>query len=156
MGLRQNILKEPISRLGLREVISVRKRSPVREAVASMRKSHLGCAIVVDAGGKPVGKFTEHLLLKLLMSDPTGLDEPIEKFMYHSADTIREDQPIHDMMKFMQEKSLRYICVTNKKGQAVGLAGHKSLVEFIVDHFPRLVKVQRMGPMVSMAKAEGA
>ena len=156
MGLRENILNEPVSRLELRDVLTVRRKTAVREAVRLMRDNRLGCAIVIDAKNKPVGKFTEHLLTRMLVTDVSSLDQPVDHFMYDSADTISQDQPIQDMMKFMKAKSLRYVCVVDKKGHAIGLAGHKSLVGFIVEHFPRLVKVQRMSSMISMQEAEGA
>src|SRR5687767_3512116 len=70
MGLRTNILEEPISELELRDLVAVRRGTSVRAAAEEMRRGKLGCAIVVDDAGKPIGKFTERRLMKLLLTDP--------------------------------------------------------------------------------------
>ncbi len=45
-------------------------RDEGRAAVELMRQKKLGCVIVVDGQGRPVGKFTERKLMKLLLASP--------------------------------------------------------------------------------------
>src|SRR5205814_446541 len=100
----------------------------VRQTAQKMREKRLGCAIVVDPAGKPIGKFTERQLMKLLLTDPAALDKPVEQFMYPSADPIRGDQPIARMIAQMRKGGLRFLCVTDEEGKAVALAGQKGLM----------------------------
>ena len=65
MGLYENMRTEPISQLNLRRVITVPAMLSVRDAVLRMREERLGCVVVVDAGQKPMGMFTEAILRKL-------------------------------------------------------------------------------------------
>jgi CBS domain-containing protein len=156
MGLRENILQEPVSRLPIREAVLVKATAAVREAAAKMRAAHLGCAIVVDGRGKPVGKFTERKLMKVMLQDPGGLDKPVSQFMYPTADPVPADAPIAAMVRIMQTKQLRFLTVVDQKGKAVGLTGQKGLMEYIAEHFPRQVKVQRTDDKLYMDEREGA
>lgn len=156
MGLRQNILTAPVSELDLRKIATVKPDTTVRQAVATMREHQLGCVIVVDSLGKPIGKFTERQVTKLLLDDTSKLDEPIKNHMLASADPVRDTDSIAGMVSKMQVGNLRFICVTNAQGKATALAGQKSLMEYIADHFPRQIKVQRMRSKIFMDEREGA
>ena len=81
MGLREHILNDPVSMLELRELIAVPQGTTVRQAIALMREKALGCVVAVDEQGKPVGKFTERVLVKILLKGPDALDEPVESHM---------------------------------------------------------------------------
>lgn len=156
MGLRKDILQEPVSELDIRELLAVKPDTTIREAAALMREKGLGCAIAVDDQGKPIGKFTERLLMKHLLKDGSRLDIPISQVMYKDANCIREDQPIADMVRLMQTRGLRFICVVDREGRAIGLTGQKGLMEYVAEHFPRQVKVQRMTSKLYMDQREGA
>ena len=156
MGLRENILQEPVSRLPIREPVLVKATATVREAAAKMRAAHLGCAIVIDGRGKPIGKFTERKLMKVVLDDAGGLDQPVSDFMYPTGDPVPADAPIAAMVRIMQSKQLRFLTVVDKKGKAVGLTGQKGLMEYIAEHFPRQVKVQHTDDKLYMDEREGA
>ncbi|MCE9589059.1 MAG: CBS domain-containing protein [Planctomycetes bacterium] len=156
MGLRENILTDPVSELELRDLVPVDRKATVREAAALMRDHRLGCVVIVDAAGKPVGKFTERLLMSGLLKDPACLDKPVEKFMYADANPIRQDAPIADMIRMLKDRELRFLCVTDGGGKAAALTGPRGLMEYVADHFPRQVKVQKMDSKVYMEKREGA
>lgn len=156
MGLRENILSDPISAMELRDLVSVRRGTPVRAAAEVMRRKKLGCAIIVDDEGRPVGKFTERKLMKLLLENPRNIDEPVDRFMYPSADAIGQDEPIAEMVKRMQARQLRFFCVVDSQGKAVALTGQKGLMEYIAEHFPRQVKAHLMESKLHMDQREGA
>jgi CBS domain-containing protein len=156
MGLRENILEETVAKLPLREVIKVRPSTPVREVAKKMRAKHLGCAILVDAKGKPVGKFTERKLMRLLLENPKNLDEPVEKFSYPSGDPVAVTDSIAKMVQVMQSRQLRFLSVVDGQGRVVALTGQKGLMEYIAEHFPRRVKVERLQSKLSMDDREGA
>lgn len=156
MGLRESILKDPVSEISLRELIAVTRLTPVREVAARMREKRLGCAIVVDRYNKPIGKFTERRLMKLLLENPANLDKPVEKFMYNSANPIGVNEPIAKLIEMMQKQKLRFICVTDEKGRAVALTGQKGLMEYIAEQFPRAVKAEQAKTRLFTTEREGA
>jgi CBS domain-containing protein len=156
MGLRENMLEETVAKLPLREVIKVRPGTPVRQVAEKMRKKKLGCAILVDAKGKPIGKFTERKLLRLLLESPDNLDLPVEKFSYPSGDPVALTDSIAKMIQVMQARQLRFLSVVDAKGRVVALTGQKGLMEYIAEHFPRRVKVERLQSQLSIDDREGA
>ncbi len=156
MGLRRNIQKDTVADLDLRPVITVGRKTTVREAAARMAQMRLGCVIVVDSKGKPVGKFTERKLMRALVEGPANLDQSVERLMYPSADTVALNEPLAAVIRTMQARGLRFLCVVDGQGKAVALAGQKGLVEYIADHFPRRVKVQLMDATVFSDQREGA
>ncbi len=156
MGLRQDILREPVSELVLRELIALKPGDTVRRAVAKMREKKLGCVVVVDADGRPLGKFTERLLIKLLLAGPQRLEEPVASHMAAVWGTIKLTDPIAKAIRVMQDKSLRFLIVLESDGRAVGLTGQRGLMEYIADHFPRAVKGQTMDSKLYMDQREGA
>lgn len=156
MGLREDILTDPVSSLEMRAAITVNPDETVRQVAKRMRASHLGCAIVVDGDGKPIGKFTERLYTKLLAGGVSAAADPVSKHMYKDADAISGDAPVNQMLIMMQVKALRYICVTDSHGRVSGITGQKGLMRYISEYFPRVVMVQRMRPLVGMDQPEGA
>lgn len=156
MGLQQNILHDTVADIELRELIAVSRNTSVRAAMGLMKQKKLGCVIVVDAKGRPIGKFTERRLLKLLLKNADQLDDPIHKHMYDTGDPVRRDATVSQMLRVMESRGLRFVCVVDEQGKAVALTGQKGLMEYIADHFPRQVKVQLMESKVYMSDREGA
>ncbi len=155
MGLRHNILNDPVSELELRELIAVRPQTKVREALDQMRAKKLGCVVIVDDEGRPLGKFTERLLIKLLLEHPDGLDHPVSEHMASVWASVKKSDPIIKVIDLMRSKKLRFITIIDEDGHAVALTGQKGVMEYIVDHFPRQVKVQRMRTEFFTGQREG-
>ena len=144
MGLRDDILNQPVSELELRELIAVQPTTTVREAVTKMRQKQLGCVVVVDNDGRPLGKFTERLLIKMLLDVGDGLDHPVSEHMASAWGAVEQTAPIAKVVDCMESKKIRFVVVLDSDGRAVALTGQKGVMEYVTDHFPRQVKVQRM------------
>jgi predicted transcriptional regulator len=156
MGLQQDLRKEPVANLALREAILVESSVSVREAVRRMKRKRLGCVIVVSDDGRPEGTCTEEELIHLLVERPQGLDEPVRMHLSAEWAVVGRDDPIARVLEAMQSKNLRFVCVTDREGRAVALTGQKGLMEYIAEHFPRQVMVQRVGGKLAMDEREGA
>ncbi len=156
MGLRENIFKDTIAELAVRQPILVSPKTSARQVATQLRLRQLGCAFVIDALGKPIGKFTQRQIMKLLVEDSKKLDGPVEDVMYRQCDTIRIDEPISRLIELMSAQQIRYLAVVDSNGSVIGLTGQKGLMEYIADHFPRQVKVQRMKPLIALETKEGA
>ena len=53
MGLHENMVKEPVRELPLREPVLCGPDASIREAIQQMRQKRLGCVIVIDDGSDP-------------------------------------------------------------------------------------------------------
>ena len=156
MGLRQNILNDRVSDLVLRGLIAVTPKTTVRDTVRQMRSNGLGCAIIVDEDGRPLGKFTERRLICLLAENPERLDDPIDQFLESTWASVNLTDPIAKVIERLQAGGERFVTVTDERGKAVGITGQKGVMEYIADHFPRQVKVQLMESKLYMDEREGA
>ena len=157
MGLKQNLLNETVKNLPLREAITVTEDTVVTAVLDRMREMHLGCAIVVDADGKALGAFTERAMIDLLARDPVAWESrPVGKCLEKEWFSVQLTTPISHVMDLIREHAVRFVCVTDEAGQVVGLTGQKGLSEYIADHFPRQVMVQRLGGKPGTETREGA
>lgn len=156
MGLFENLKSETVRQMNLRDPVLVRPEDSVREVVKSLRDASLGCAIVVDTDNRPVGMFTESMLTQLVVSNPQALDDAIQT---HAADRWAQltlDDPIVAVLEALEVKNVRFLAVVDGSGRIAGLAGQKGLMEYVADHFPGQVMVQRVGQSPALHDREGA
>ncbi len=156
MGLRSDIRNELVSTLPLREPVLVAPTTVVRDAVGRMKQAHLGCVFVVDSEMRPLGKFTERQMIRVLVQNLGGMDEPIKNHMIPIGRCMRLDDRIADVVEEMQESGVRFVCVVDGSGAVIRLAGQRSVMEYIAEHFPRQIKVQMMEAKLHMDQREGA
>ena len=116
----------------------------------------LGCAIVVDEAGAPLGTFTEEVLIRLLVATPDALDQRVGDHMSDVWACVKTSDPIASVLDVMQSKGLRFVCVTDEAGHVQALTGQRGLMEYIAEHFPRQVMVQRVGGKPFTEHREGA
>ena len=69
---------------------------------------------------------------------------------------VKLSDPISDVMEAMQLKNTRILCVVDDKDRVVGLTGQRGLMEYVAEHFPGQVMVQRVGQTPYLADREGA
>ena len=157
MGIYQKLMLEPVDAMELRNLISVQPAATVRDAIAKMKQNRLGCVAVVDPEGRPVGKFTERLVMRLLLKDClTTLDEPISQHMVTPWATVTRQDTVAHLIDCMESNRLRFVCVVDSEGRAEALVGQKGVIRFLADQFPREVKVQMMTAKQHMDQREGA
>lgn len=156
MGLQENIQRDAVTRLEIRDAVTVRPSTSVRDTVSMMRESNIGCSIVVDDNQKPVGVFTESMLTEQLSHGGIAWDEPIEKHSAPRCPWVRSTDPISEVLEAMQIKNVRMLCVVDDQNRVVGVTGQRGVMEYVAEHFPDQVMVQRVGQSPYLSNREGA
>ena len=156
MPLLENMQNETVSRLALREPVTVTADDSIRTAIKKMREEKLGSAIVVAKDRKPVGIFTEAMLTQLLSQDRPVVDEPVGEHLSNQCPWVRITDPVADVLAALELKNVRFLPVVDEEGRLVGLTGQKGLMEYVADHFPQQVTVQRIGGSPFPHEREGA
>ena len=156
MGLEENLAKEHVSDLNLREPIKVQNDTIVRAAVEKMRERQLGCAVIVDDSDKPVGVFSERSLVDVLTQDASLDKSTVGEFRDKTWEAVSLTDPIVDVFDAIQHRGMRFVCVVDEEGGVAGLTGQRGLSEYFADHFPGQVMVQRVGGKSNMQQREGA
>jgi len=155
MGLQENIRTEPVASLKIRDALTVTAATVVRDAVQLMRDRNLGCVFVIDEDRKPKGIFNESILNEILAHNPSAMEETVEKHLARCP-WVRSTDPIADVLEAMQLKNVRFLCVVDEQDRVVGVTGQRGLMEFVADHFPDQVMVQRVGQSSCLSDREGA
>jgi CBS domain-containing protein len=157
MGLIENIQRECVRDLPLRDALKVAANVSVQAAVDLMREKQLGCIIVVDDRDIPLGVFTERTVIDLLLQQPGDLaDLRLADHLEVDWFCVRADDPLTKVVRAIHEQGARFFCVTDSEGRAIALTGQKGLMEYIAEHFPQQVMVQRVGGRPGTQTREGA
>lgn len=156
MGLFENVKNESIGRLNLRTPVTVRGDETLDTVIGKMRAAELGCAIEVDEQQRPLGMFTESMLTQLVAENRNYLSDPVRNHVASQWPWVNMNDPVQAVLEALEAKNVRFLCVVDDSGKLVGLAGQKGLVEYIAEHFPQYVMVQRVGQKPYMSEKEGA
>lgn len=156
MAFREELELEPISSLRLRDLIVVHQYTIVRAAVAVMRSHSLGCALIIDPIGKPIGLFTEKSLLAVLMQGASLDRRPVWDYAERDFLSFRKSEPIARVWDAVKQQGVRFIVVTDDEDHPVGMTGQRGIAEYVSDCFPRQTVVQRLGSKPWMQQREGA
>lgn len=157
MGLMENIQSEITKDLPWREAVLISEEGTVGSAIEMMRAKEIGCAFVVDDVGRPIGMFTERKLIALLAQGYQDVDElPLHEHLDESWFAANQNDPLHSVIDTIQRRGARFVCVTDDEGCAIAVTGQKGLAEYVADHFPQQVMVQRVGGKPGTETREGA
>lgn len=156
MGLFENMNSDPVQDLNLRDPVLAKGDETVRNVVRRMQEMDLGCAILIDDDRKPIGMFTERMLTQIMASDPGLLDQPVVSQAADRWPQVTLSDPIVSVLDSLELKNVRFLSVVDDDGRIAGLTGQKGLMEYVADHFPGQVMVQRVGQKPYMHDREGA
>ncbi len=154
MFLRQLLTTSHVGQLGPKEIPVLQGEQAVSEAVRQMRAHSHGSAMVCR-DGKLIGIFTERDLLKLL-SEGKSLDLPLSQVMTSRPRTVSPDDTLMTVIQLMDEGGYRRLPVVDSAGSPVGIVDVKSVVHFLVEHFPKAVYNQAPRALSRARDREGA
>lgn len=102
------------------EVPLVNKEQTVKEAILEITAKGLGMTGVINGAGELVGIFTDGDLRRLLDSDVTHLDQPIEKSMTAGCVMARSTTLATEIVSLMQSKKINSLFVTDAHNKPLG------------------------------------
>lgn len=156
MGLFENMTRDSVRDLNLRDPVLVSAEQTIRDVAKALRSKGIGCAIVVDDEQKPTGMFTESMLSQLVVKNPSAVDEAVGDHAAKRWPQVCVTDHVASVLDALEVKNTRFLSVVDESGKAIGLAGQKGLMEYIADHFPNQVMVQRVGQKSQTDQREGA
>lgn len=155
MSLRETMLNATLEHLPLRPLLSADPNTPIREVIRPMRNRAVGCTVILDNQGKPAGIFHEKKLIRLLATNPSALDDPVSMHMIREVVTLPMTARFSVLIQTLRENHLRWVVLVDETGRAVALTGVRGAIEFVVEHFPNVVKVQNLSCRLNLPR-EGA
>jgi len=152
--LRQLLTATRVAQLAPKEVPVLREEQTIAAAVREMRAHSHGSAMV-RRDGKLIGIFTERDLMRHLAAGRT-LEQPLSAVMTSSPRTVKLDDALLTVIQLMDEGGYRRLPVVNAAGAPVGIVDVKSVVHFLVEHFPKAVYNQAPRALLNARAREGA
>jgi CBS domain-containing protein len=153
--LSRNIRVDSVSRLDPSPPLAIDAEETAADAVALMRRANAGC-LLVTAGGRLVGLFTERDLLTRVLAKGQCLDTPVRAVMTPNPVTVEPKDPVRTAIRRMQKGGYRHLPVVDEGGRPVGTLSARRVVHYLVEHFPALVFNQPPNPNQFPETPEGA
>ncbi|MFN0051377.1 MAG: CBS domain-containing protein [Planctomycetales bacterium] len=143
-----------VGQLSLKAVPVLEEDEPVSSAVARMRAHSHGSALVCR-GGRLTGVFTERDLLHLV-AEAQSLDQPVSTAMTVNPQTVTSEETLLRVIRLMDQGGYRRLPVIDAAGRPVGIIDVKSVVHFLVEHFPAGVYNSAPSALLTATQREGA
>ncbi|HTH17176.1 MAG TPA: EAL domain-containing protein [Magnetospirillum sp.] len=110
-----------------RSLLTCSPETQVAEAAAMMRAAKCSSMVVV-AGGRAVGIWTERDAMRLDFSQPGVFDRPLSEVMTPEPRTIPRDAPVSEAGVQFKAARIRHLVVVDEDGQPVGMLSQTDVV----------------------------
>ena len=114
-----------------KQVISVRKDTPVLEAMELLAKNNITGVPVVEDDMTLVGVLTEKDVLKLFWAHEDQTNKTVSSFMAQPAVHFDENEALPDVCDCLMNYFLRRVPVTSN-GKVVGIISRADIIEYII------------------------
>jgi CBS domain-containing protein len=112
----------PVGDFCRREPCTATADESIREAAKRMDARGVGCLVVVDAGGRPVGMLTDRdLVMRGLRRRRDPDTTTVGEVMHGDVTRVREAAPLEVAIRRMRSDAVRRIPVTDDAGRLVGI-----------------------------------
>jgi CBS domain-containing protein len=155
MDLPKTLKIDSVSRLHLSVPLRIAPSHTIAEAVKLLREAKVGCAMVC-AGEKIEGILTERDLLRRVLAKGKPLTLPVSECMTANPTVVHRKEPIGAAIRRMEEGGYRHLPVVDEAGHLVGVLSVKSIVHYLVEHFPSTIYNLPPNPSVVQHEREGA
>jgi signal-transduction protein with cAMP-binding, CBS, and nucleotidyltransferase domain len=136
-ALDARLFAEPIRSLHRRAGhVAVPPGTTIGVAARIMKEHRVGC-VLVEAGGRLLGIFTERDILTKLVG--TGYDPAtvkVDGVMTRNPETLTPEDPIAFALHRMSVGGYRHLPLMDTAGRPVGILSVKDIVDYLAEHFP--------------------
>ncbi len=116
-----------------KDVISVKKETPIYEANELMRKNNITGMPVIKDDMILVGVITEKDVLRLFYADEDEKNKTVGFFMTRPAVSYRENENLRSVCDFMMINYFRRVPVVSKQGKIVGIISRPDIIDYILE-----------------------
>jgi len=116
-----------------KSVISVKRETPIYEAMEIMRKKDITGMPVVEDDMTLVGVITEKDVLRLFYAEEDEKNETVGFFMTRPAVSYRENENLRSVCDFMMINYFRRVPVVSKQGKLVGIISRPDIIDYILE-----------------------
>ena len=137
---------QSISRINL---VTAPPQSTVFQAAVIMARAHSGSVLILEAGGGPIGIFTERdLLTKVVAKSLNPGATRVEEVMTRNPMTVPPETSVCDAILLMKQRRFRHLPIVAATGKVVGMfsfrdASARELIDAddMAEHFDEVTDV---------------
>jgi len=115
-----------------KDVISVKRETPIYQAVEVLLKNEITGMPVVEDDMTLSGVITEKDCLRLFYADEDEKNKTVEYFMTRPAVYYKEDDSLQTICDFMMINYFRRVPVISKEGKVVGIVSRPDVLNHIL------------------------
>lgn len=127
-----SLIDTSVGSVMVKAVKTLESDKPLSDCVAIMKKSNVGCVIVME-GGKPVGIFTERDIISKIADGTECLGWPMSRVMTKPLTVISPTATIWDAISLMGRLGIRRLPVVDKE-KLVGILTEADLLKLVLSH----------------------
>jgi len=116
-----------------KDVISVKRETPIYDAMEIMRKKDITGMPVIEEDMTLVGVITEKDVLRLFYANEEEKNETVGFFMTRPAVSYRENENLRSVCDFMMINYFRRVPVVSKQGKLVGIISRPDIIDYILE-----------------------
>lgn len=149
-----NLSVDAVIRAHPRTPLCIEANASIREAVAVLREACRGC-LLVCRNQRMAGIFTERDALRVMALE-TDVNRPIESVMQSPVVSVEYDESVSEAISRMLRGGYRRLPVLNGSSEPIGILTMKTILQYLVDHFPSVVYTLPPEPHYATHLREGA
>lgn len=138
MSLGENLWRADVSRIELREPVTLQPHASLSNVLETMCSHAVGCILLSDSG-RLVGIFTERDVMKRVLAARADLNRPVGEFMTSPVTTIQPTDSIGSAIRTMYRGGYRRLPVVDARGTPLGIVSVKRLIRYLADHLSSTV-----------------
>jgi CBS domain-containing protein len=135
----------PVKDFSRREPRTIAPGESILEAAQQMSDRNVGCLVVVDENGCPVGMVTDRdIALAVAQRSVDAEGTAVQEIMNHPAVTVSSDAAVAVAVRFMREYSVRRILtVDGETGQLEGMLTLDDAVQLLASELSGVANLIR-------------
>jgi CBS domain-containing protein len=115
-----------------KDVISVKRQTPIYQAVEILLKNEITGMPVIEDNMTLSGVITEKDCIRLFYADEDEKNKTVEYFMTRPAVYYKEDDSLQTICDFMMINYFRRVPVISKEGKVVGIVSRPDVLKYIL------------------------
>lgn len=112
----------------LEDVVTAKPNITAKDAVRTLRETHVGSIVITDENRKCIGIFTERDAIRIIAND-VSLDTPIEQVMTKNVATIGKEASLEEARRLIISHGIRHLPVVDSEGKLVGLFSVRKIID---------------------------
>jgi CBS domain-containing protein len=150
-----NLDSEPVTRAHPTQPLLVAPEATLRSVLEHMQERGHGSALISAPQGPVQGILTERDIVRLL-AQQVDLDVAVQEIMVRDPVTVTRQDTVGKAIALMAQGGYRRMPVVDEQGRPIGMVSAAGILEYLVDHFPKVVYTLPPKPHHTTQEREGA